>query len=290
MDEQFANLLIRCLFNAVIDMQRVENLKIIVALRTNIFQQLSYVEHTRGGQEEKYRALALHIEWSENDLRALLDQRAEVATKLQGSDPPRTLTALLPKVNKKAGDPTAYILSRTLLRPRDAILYLNECIREAVGKDRIPWETITKAEKRYSQDRLIALRDEWSDPYLDIDKLFEQFRRRPWRLTREELTEVLDYIAVLPSDSMFRGQNWLMPLCNPIYSAGARSWYELYGKLLEILYTISFIGVVKGNRAIFAYNDGSLLKVHSYVPDDMQFEVHPAFRSALALTNPPGVQ
>ena len=36
-DQELANLLIRCLFYAVVDMQHIRNLKVLVALRTNIF-------------------------------------------------------------------------------------------------------------------------------------------------------------------------------------------------------------------------------------------------------------
>lgn len=58
-DGSLANLLIRCLFEAVVDMQKVEYLKILVALRTNIFHQLNYGKQSRGGQEEKFRGLSL---------------------------------------------------------------------------------------------------------------------------------------------------------------------------------------------------------------------------------------
>jgi hypothetical protein len=57
-DEKVANDLIRCLFRAVLDMQRIRNLKFLVALRTNIFEELDFGSRT-GAQEEKFRALTL---------------------------------------------------------------------------------------------------------------------------------------------------------------------------------------------------------------------------------------
>ena len=62
-DEKIANDLIRCLFRTVLDLQRVENLKIVVALRTNIFDHLNFGSRT-GGQEEKFRSLVHRIQWT----------------------------------------------------------------------------------------------------------------------------------------------------------------------------------------------------------------------------------
>jgi hypothetical protein len=61
------------------------------------------------------------------------------------------------------------------MKPRDAITFLNLSIREAAGSDRITWEDIGRAEVAYSQTRLNALRDEWKDPYIGIEQIFECF-------------------------------------------------------------------------------------------------------------------
>lgn len=286
-DESVANLLIRCLFDAVIDMQQIKHLKILVALRTNIFEQLNYGQKARGAQEEKYRGLSLHLRWTENDLRALLKHRAEAASEFYKLEPARTLSDMLPNVNKNRDDPVKLVLSRTLMRPRDAILYLNECIREAAGKDRISWQNITDAERKYSEERLLALRDEWKDPYFDIDKVFDQFRRKPFMLNRTELTTVLDEIALLPADSTFQGAPWLTELCERIWEAGSgeKSWYELYGQLVKLLYNISFIGIAKNaqSHVIYSYNDGVLANHESNLSDSAHFVIHPAFHRALDL-------
>ncbi len=59
-DERIANDLIRCLFATVYGLQHVRNLKVLVALRTNIFQELDFGRRG-GGQEEKFRALVLDL-------------------------------------------------------------------------------------------------------------------------------------------------------------------------------------------------------------------------------------
>lgn len=77
-DEKIANDLIRCLFRAVADFRRVRNLKIIVALRTNIFDAIDFGRS--GGQGEKFRALIHRIEWTRLELQELLNNRVLAAT------------------------------------------------------------------------------------------------------------------------------------------------------------------------------------------------------------------
>lgn len=289
-DEALSNLLIRCLFQAVMDMQPVKHLKIVVALRTNIFQQLNFGEQSQGGQEEKFRGLRLFIRWTKNDLTSLLETRAEAACQLYNIEPPKTLTELLPPADQVHGDSLSYILSRTLMRPRDAILYLNDCAREATGKDTICWDDILQAEKRYSEERLLALRDEWKDPYFDIDKVFACFRRHSWRLNRNELTTILDDIALLLGDQQFRGANWLTPLCEQLWAAGGcqQTWQELYGPLISLLYNISLLGIAQAPNkpAIYSYMDPNLAQQATEIQDTTIFEVHPAFRQGLEMKPP----
>ena len=52
-DDTVANDLIRCLFRAVVDLKRVRNLKVLVALRTNIFEALDF-GHKTGGQKRSF--------------------------------------------------------------------------------------------------------------------------------------------------------------------------------------------------------------------------------------------
>ncbi len=283
-DERLANTLIRCLFQAAVDMLRVRNLKILVALRTNIFRQLDYGAQRQGGQEEKFRGMAVPMRWTRHGLRALLEQRAEAATQFYELDQPLTLAELLPNPNRTRGNPLDYILDRTLLRPRDAILFLNAAIHEATGKRTVSWEDIQRAEVEYSRERLDALRDEWKNPYPDIDKVFEQFRSKPPRLDQEQLIATLDDVVGLLADRAFQGTVWLTELSAPIWEAGssARSWEEMYGRLASLLYEVGFIGIVRrpGEAAAYSYQASSPAPNGSML-EATQFEIHPGFRRAL---------
>jgi hypothetical protein len=174
------------------------------------------------------------------------------------------------------------------MRPRDAILFLNECLSEAIGKENITMDDLYAAEKRYSLERLKALRDEWKDPYMDIDKVFEQFRNRPRRFTSGVLSELLDRVAELVGDSGFLGRTWLEPLCEVIWAIGSdkRTWVENYGPLVDLLYNIGFLGIVRGQKeAVYSYEEQDLLVKTRSGLENLQFEIHPAFQQALNITH-----
>jgi hypothetical protein len=161
-DERLSNDLIRCLFRTVLDMQRVVNLKIVVALRTNIFQELDF--GTSGGQEEKFRALVLEMRWTVPLLEEILDERVRVAgerSQLEAT----TMRELTPHTNNTRGNPIHYMLDRTLLRPRDAIAYANQCFAVAAGKTRLTWDDIQGAELSRAMWEVGAEERSWFDLY-----------------------------------------------------------------------------------------------------------------------------
>jgi hypothetical protein len=288
LDKQWVNdelviLLIKELFQAVLDMQKVNYLKIVVALRTNIFQQFSYEKQGKGGQEEKFRALSLDLKWTKSDLISLLDTRVETASSFFGVESVKKLVDLLPHVNKKTSNPTNYILEHTLMRQRDAIHFLNICVREATGKERVTWDNIKQAEKQYSRERLDALRDEWKDPYIGIEEVFEVFRECPPRMDIDRLTAFFDDVALLVGDESFPGHHWLRSRTEQIFYGTGKSWYEMYMPLLNLLFVIAFLGIARSNNgdAIFFYNDPDLINNIDFNSKTAFFDIHPAFRQAL---------
>ena len=263
-DERVANDLIRCLFSTVVSLKRVTRLRILVALRTNIFQELDFGK--RGGaQEEKFRALVLPLRWTRHSLEGLLDERVRVAT---GNDPegPKTIRALLPHANRTRGNPIEYILDRTLLRPRDAISFMNHCLRESVDRRAISWDSIQAAEPAYSEGRLLALRDEWKLTYPGVDSALGKFRGCPAVMTVSAFEKVLEEISLLTADSDFAGNQWLTTATSGIWTtAQDEAWYVTYAPLVRILYSLGVVGfATEGSKAPkFYLDDPSLTDRHS---------------------------
>ena len=185
-----------------------------MALRTNIFEELDFRRRT-GGQEEKFRALTLTLRWTKSELIELLDHRALAAAEQHCMTLPVAIDDLVPSPNRTRGNALDYILDRTLMRPRDAIAYLNECFTLASGKPRLTWSMIHSAERSYSHKRLLALRDEWKSTYPAIDRVLQKFHQANVPMTRTELTKILDEAILLMVDRHFEGQEWMEDLSRP---------------------------------------------------------------------------
>lgn len=246
-DDRLTNDLIRCLFRTVLDLKRVNHLKVLVALRTNIFQELDFGKRS-GGQEEKFRSLVLQVRWTRANLIHVLDARVRAAAARMGLEA-RVMGDLLPNSNKTRGNPLDYILDRTLLRPRDAIAFANECLALGVGKTRLSWDDIHTAERSYSTNRLLALRDEWKSTYPGIERLLTLFRGCSIRMGKTVYQAHLDDAMLLPSEADFPGLLWMTNMSTSMWSSGSGSWFDLYQPLASMLYLIGFTGYMTGQEA-----------------------------------------
>lgn len=279
-DERLANDLIRCLFRTVLDLKRVRHLKVLVALRTNIFQELDFGKRS-GGQEEKFRSLVLSVRWTRPDLEGLLDERVRVAAPRVGLDA-ANMADLLPNANRTR-NPVDHILERTLLRPRDAIAFMNECLALGTGKTRLTWEDIKTAESAYSAKRLLALRDEWKSTYPGIDRVLAAFRGSPMKMSRGDYQSRLEDAMLLLSDQTFEGTLWLTRLSERMWAPGDASWFEVYQPLTALLYSIGFLGVAVRTTAapVFYSDDPLLLESESNLTRAHAFFVHRTYHAAL---------
>ncbi len=121
----------------------------------------------------------------------LLDLRVNKLVREQYTTLKVKLRDLIPESVAKQ-DSVRYLLDRTLLRPRDAITFLNECIKAGEGKARINQTMIYQAEEAYSESRLTALADEWSTDYPNLGKLCLLFKKFPQKFKQSEIQDDFD--------------------------------------------------------------------------------------------------
>jgi hypothetical protein len=281
-DEKVANDLIRCLFRAVLDLKRIQNLKMLVALRTNIFEELDFGSRT-GGQEEKFRAITLNVRWTRNELIEMLSERARAAAEQYAIAGVASIDDLVPNPNNTRGDALDYILDRTLMRPRDAIAYLNECLALASGKPKLTWDLIHTAERSYSYKRLLALRDEWKATYPGIDDVFNKFSQAPEIMSRTTLTKILDEAILLMTDRAFRGVVWMTTLSEPVWGSAQTDWAQMYQPLFRLLFNLGFLGcrLPKDHAVIYVYDQPEFAESVRSLSRVQEFFIHPAFRAAV---------
>lgn len=254
-DDELANDIIRCLFGAVLSLVKVRNLKIIVALRTNIFDHLNFGPRG-GGQEEKYRDLAFMLRWQDWELIELADERTAAIGEAQGIPTLRSIRDILPVGKNARRTAQEYVLSRTLMRPRDVISFLNIALEMAGGRTRLSWSHLYRAEQRHSNNRLMGLRDEWKPTFPGIERLFELFRGAPITMNPDEVEGRLSGIEPLLSDSSFVGENWLFDLASPMWDHNMASSGQRLQRILQLLYDIGFLGIgADANSLTYCYEE-----------------------------------
>lgn len=284
-DDAIVNDLIMCLFSAVVEMKKVRNLKILVALRTNIFATLDFASR-KGGQEEKFRALTTRIRWMPSDISGMLDERVLVAGRKIGSNDLTTVSDILPAPNSKRGNALDFVLRRTMMRPRDALAFLNSCHEISAGKPKITWDNLNEAEVHYSYNRLLALRDEWKPSYPGLEEVLSAFAGAPTVLSPDTFREYLDDVALLLASSSFAGRGWLMEFTKKVWEAevGQDQGLQPFRPLIELLFEIGFIGFRQVSpKAIFSQDQPDFLTQHHAFSSIAGFVVHPAFWATLSI-------
>ncbi|WP_282779602.1 P-loop ATPase, Sll1717 family [Phaeodactylibacter xiamenensis] len=164
--------LIRALMEVVKEFSRFPQVKIVMALRTNIDKEIFDKNTSRGVQREKIDYLYLNISWTKEELIVLINERLKILMKDTYTNQTPTIMDIIPETTKKHGSAVEYLVDRTLLRPRDMLDFFNKCIYFSNGKTKITWQVIKKAEEKYSKKRLNALEDEWLENYGDLEVLY----------------------------------------------------------------------------------------------------------------------
>jgi hypothetical protein len=171
-------LLIRALIETVRDFVKVKHAKIIIALRYDLLDRVIRLTRDAGFQEEKYESLYLPVEWNRGQLIELLDLRIGALVRERYTTKAVTHDGLLPaKISKQAS--IDYILRRTLMRPRDVILFFNLCISQAINNPSITTQMVRQAEGEYSRLRLRSLADEWYSDYPTLLSFVDLLKGRP---------------------------------------------------------------------------------------------------------------
>ncbi|TBC66362.1 DNA repair ATPase (plasmid) [Rhizobium leguminosarum] len=177
-DEGIKYRLINALVEALPKFRAIRNLKIIVALRTDVIERSIQENEDTAFQREKFRDKLVGIEWNHKMLKELIDKRIGLSFRRKYSPQRQVLFDDLFALKVKGQMAFDYMLDRTLLRPRDLISFTNECLEAADAKTEISPSDIYSAEQRYSQYRYEALLDEWRVPFPNLVTVTELLRGR----------------------------------------------------------------------------------------------------------------
>lgn len=269
-------LLIRALVETCKKFRKVRNVKMIVALRTDLLERVFESTRDEGFQEEKYKGNIIDIEWTPGELKELVDRRIRESVRRQYSGIRIGFADIFPeRINQS--DSFGYMLQRTLHRPRDIIAFVNECISKAVGSDRVSVSAIRKAEESYSADRFNALRDEWRGQFPMLDVHCTPLIGKPRRFIVQstpagDIDDLMLRLATSPGAEQDRlGYS---AVTSGTYGGSRTEDFQI--EWLDALYKVGVLGVKTdaGTPVKWNYRGRQTLNRSDVKPDSMIY-VHP---------------
>jgi len=252
-------LILRSLLEATRKLQRTFS-KDKVTFHTVVFIRNDIYEHLLVNTSDKGKDTAVLLEWNDREaLCEIVRRRLIVSLEKDASFEELWSAFFAPHVSGQ--ESFSYILSRTLMRPRDLLRYLRACINVAVnrGREKVLDIDILQAEKTYSEDQLQEVSFELHDIAPEYSEIVYLFIGSPSQFTKEELSTRMQSCGLPPSDA---------------------------DKVSELLLWFGFVGVLGGDgeeHYAYQYQYGvkRMLKGFSNNPTLI---IHPAYRSALGCT------
>jgi hypothetical protein len=178
-----------------------------------------------------------------------------------------------------------HILDRTFFRPREAILYLNNCIARSEGSSRITITTLRQADVVYSQQRLISLADEWRREYPNLKNSMSFLTRRdiPFSIDSIDAEDCQKLALTILEDS--KGSDPIYTLAEEYYLASDLSEKQFIGSLLAILYQVGVVGIKPDPQLgrQWAYMDEPTIDKEQ-IRDESKIDVHKTFWAALGIS------
>jgi hypothetical protein len=284
-DDQLRYRLIKGLLEAVKDFSDVKNIKLIVALRKDILEKVLEIFDM---QKEKYDGIATTLQWRREELIQVLESRINYLFEHKYKKSPISYKEIFSETVKELNG-VDYFLSRTLMRPRDVILFFNDCVEESLD-NKFTEDTILTAEEKYSPARLEALKNEWKSVYPSLDKILKIFENQEPRFQAEKLNnhllqELILELATSNESCIGVLEKQCSQYANNNKDTSEKQIQEFKEKILQILYLIGFIGIKKNDikSVLWSYSKTEKVSTASLRDPDTSFIIHPAFWKALAI-------
>lgn len=225
----------------------------LVFLRTDIYEH--FVRETA----DKGKDTAIRLDWDDPEMfREIVRRRIAASTGLEHDF--QTLWPMVFASHIEAEDTFNYLLSRTLMRPRDLLQFMNRCIEVAINRlsEKVGVPDIEQAERSYSEDLLLVTSYEIYDTRPQYGDVLYAFHGQPSHLERDEAEHILLTAGVDEEDT---------------------------DNVIEILLWFGFFGASfhSTGEEMFAYSVQYNIRRLQYPiqTGSAALVIHPAFRAAL---------
>jgi len=237
---------------------KFENVSCIVFLRSDIYEQLQFFD------KDKLRGDEEAILWTKETLPELVLTRAQISTGNLTMTAGQLWSQYFPARVQQM--PTVeFILSHTLMRPRDVIQLCNLCtdLARRENSSSVLEKHILQALDVYSSWKLNDLIGEYRVNYPFLNDLLLLFTNISFVLPRRRLVETYERVQ-----DVLKGR---YPGYTSVLGTDA---------ILNILYGVGFLGVQRNQATLYSYKVPGTVET-----SDNVFVIHPAFRSALKSTS-----
>lgn len=283
-DEKIKYRLIKSLIDTLRRFKKIEKIKIIIALRQDLLEKVLNSTQDHGFQEEKYESLYLYIKWTKQQLRELIEKRINLLIKRRYTQKKINIEEIFPaKIDKE--DPIDYIINRTFMRPRDAILFINDCISLSEGKPQITAATIKHAEEAYSNKRLISLATEWRTIYPNLKAVIELFHGYKDHFLVSDITKdticeayisVAEHIEDTSSDPLTAQLDKLF--------RDDGNFSSIRNIIIRALYYVGFLGIKRDGTSTVNWSYDSNISISTgNIKPSTKIYVHPMFYRSLGI-------
>lgn len=186
-ESQYA--LIRALIECIKTFRRIPNLKIIVALREDLYEATIVATSDKHFQAEKFEGLLYRLRWTDQQLLDVVKKRLNHLLKNRYTGRGVTASDVFPP-DIRGKRITTFLVERTLRRPRDIIALVNKILTTAQQYPLpLPAKAVTSIEGSYSRERFDALVYEWQSCHPLVRAYAECVARSTSPLTMEQIDE-----------------------------------------------------------------------------------------------------
>lgn len=247
-DESIKYKMINALIEAMKPFRKIENLKIVVAIRSDVIERAIQENDSAGFQREKYKDFIVEIKWDEAQLKKLINSRINYLYRRKYTNGNVNFDDVF-NTTVQGVDAFQYLIQRTLLRPRDVISFVNICLKCAESKTTVSSADVKKAEREYSSDRRQALLDEWRPAFPTLDYLLRMFSdgEEVKSYSQISVREILEEIALPICSEGKIGRDPLFELASNLFpSKGSPSNSDLQTfarTIISVLYRVGAVGI-----------------------------------------------
>jgi len=284
--------LIRALIETLKTFRRVTNVKIIVALREDLFEATLRTTTDKHFQAEKLEGIICRLRWDNQQLFQLIEKRIQQLFRFEYMRQEVSLESVLPAAVVK--QPVRhYLVERTLRRPRDIIAFVNKILSENENESLpLPARTVTQTEPAHSRDRLRALEDEWRSCHPLVSVYLKALSGINMPNTIDVFTEERMFTILYEASELKR------PLADQVERAAAVVYErdkalrikKLAISLLACLYKIGTVGIkLHATQSYVHCYDYNASLAETELEEQTRFIVHPMLISALGC-RPPNTQ